>query len=233
MAKVVPRRRRRPQRETNWLLIGSIVVVGVVGLFALLFVTLQGDGVPTPTPEPVALTAFCAANEENCVEKGNPDAPVTIVEVSDYGCGHCRNFNLEGTADALDEMYVDSGQVRWIVLPYALGDATAGAAEAALCAAEQDAFFEFHHEMFVIQTTDAALTGEGFVDAAEEVRMDADAFTACYESNRYRDAVQRNIAMATRAGVSATPTFFINGMKFEGNRPLANFQREIERAMES
>lgn len=235
MAKVVSRRNKRgPRRGTNWLLIGGIVAAGVIGLFVLLFVTLQGQGVPTPTPPPVAnLAQFCAANEENCVEKGDPEAPVTVVEISDYGCSHCRNFNLGGTADSLDQMYVEKNQVRWIVVPYALRPATQPAAEAALCAAEQDEFFPYSDQLFELQGTDQALTKEGFLQAADEVGLSVEEFGNCYDSNRYSSVVQRNVAVAANAGVAATPTFFINGRKVEGNLPLSDFQERIEMALGS
>lgn len=235
MAKVAPPRKRQSQQgPTNWLLIGGVVAIGVIGLFVLLFLNLQGQGVPTPTPEPVAsLAEFCAENEENCVEKGNPDAPVTVVEVSDYGCPHCRNFNIGGTAEALNSSYVETDQVRWIVFPYALRAATQPAAEAALCAAEQDQFFPYHEQLFEIQDSEVALTREGFVQAAETVGLDVEAFEACLDSNRYRSVVQENMSVAAGAGVAATPTFFINGQKVEGNQPLANFQQQLDRLLES
>jgi protein-disulfide isomerase len=206
--------------------------VGVVGLFALLFMTLQGEGAPTPVPE-TELAEFCTTNEENCVAKGNPEAPVTVVEVSDYGCPHCRNFNLEGTAATLDDLYVKAGQVRWVVVPFALRSTTEPAAAAALCAAEQDQFFPFHHYMFEIQDTDAALSRTGFVQGAEALDMDVDAFEDCLNSGRYRSVVQRNIAAARSAGVTGTPAFFVNGARLEGNQPLSSFQEEIERALGS
>lgn len=231
MAKVAPRRsrRRRDEGGTNWYVIGGVAAIGVIGLFALLFLTLQGQGVPTPTPEPdLALIDYCEQNPENCITKGEADAPVTVVEVSDYGCSHCRNFNLEGTAEVLDEQYVDTGQVQWIALPYALGEQTAPTAAAAMCAAEQDAFWEFHTAMFELQTTEIALTEEAFVQAADELGLDMDTFESCLDAGEYVPVVQNNIQAASRAGVSATPTFFVNGTMVEGNRPLADFQQILD-----
>ena len=140
------RKAKQPQRETNWLLIGGIVaaVLVVGGLFYLLFLSLQDQDIPQRAQ---ALTEYCQENPDNCMTKGSPEAPVTIVEVSDYGCGHCRNFNLD-TAPLLEDLYVRSGQVQWVVLPYALSATTAPSAEASMCAAEHDAFFEFHNRMF-------------------------------------------------------------------------------------
>ena len=235
MAKVAPPRKRQTQQaKTNWLLIGGVVAIGVIGLFVLLFLNLQGQGVPTPTPEPVSSIAdYCAENPDNCVVKGNPEAPVTVVEVSDYGCPHCRNFNIGGTAEALDAAYVESDQVRWIVLPYALRAATQPAAESALCAAEQDQFFPYHEQLFELQDSAVALTREAYVQAAETVGLDMEAFEECIDSNRYRSVVQRNMSVAAGAGIAATPTFFINGQKVEGNLPLANFQQQLDRLLGS
>ena len=214
-----PRKRRREERSTNGPLVGGIVAIGVIGLFALLFITVQNQGVPTPTPEPdLALIDFCEANEENCVAKGEPDAPVTVIEVADYGCPHCRNFNIDA-APMFDAEFVETGAVEWMVLPYALRTATQPPAAAALCARDQGAFWEFHNAMFEIQDTDLALTREGFVTAAEELGLDVDAFESCLDSGEYEPVIANNVAVAARAGVSATPTFFVNGALVEGNDP--------------
>ena len=233
MAKVTPpRKRRREQGGVNWILVGGVIAVGVVGLFALLFVTLQNQGLPTPTPAPQAgLEDFCAANDENCIAKGEADAPVTVVEVSDYGCPHCRNFNLQ-SASMFDESYVDTGQVRWVVLPYALRQETASASVAAMCAAEQDMFFPYHLRLFQLQSTELAFTEAGYVQSAQSLEMDTEAFESCLADGRYGSVVQRNMAAAASAGVNATPTFFVNGVKVEGNNP-DGLQQAIENQLGS
>lgn len=236
MAKVVSRRNKKqtPRRNINWVMLGGILAVGVIALFALLFTTLQGQGVPTPTPGAItALNDYCAANEANCIEKGSADAPVTIIELSDYACSHCRNFNSGGTADALDEMYVESGQVRYIVVPFSTNTTTRAASEASFCAAEQDLFFEYHRAMFDQFGTDDAYTESGILSAARDAGVDVEEFQACVESGEQVNTLQRNLAAASSAGVRVTPTFFINGRMVEGNLPLASFQQEIEQALES
>lgn len=225
----VSRRARQPQRETNWLLIGGIIVAVllVVGLFYLLFTSLQEQDTPQAT---LPLSEYCQENPDNCMTKGPADAPVTIVEVSDYGCGHCRNFNLD-TAPLLEDLYVRQGQVQWVVLPYALGPTTTPAAEAAMCSADQDAFFEFHERMFEIQSEPDALTTGGFRRVAEELEFDMEAFNACFNSGKYSDTVQDNIRAASSTGVRETPTFFINGSLLRGNAPLSSFQQAINNAL--
>lgn len=235
MAKVVSRRRNRtPRRKTNWVMIGGLIVVGVVALFALLFTTLQGQGAPTATPERVtSLVEYCEANETNCVTQGSADAPVTVVEISDYACSHCRDFNLGGTAETITEEYVQTNQVLWIVLPYASSSTTRPAAEAGLCAAEQDRFFEYHEAVFERFGAPDAYSREGIISAGRAAGVDLDQFEACVDEARYAGAVQSNLTSAVSAGLRVTPTFFINGQKVEGNLPLASFRQQLDGALES
>lgn len=234
MAKVVSRRRKQPSsRKTNWVMIGGIFLIGAIALFALLFATLQGQGAPTATPEAVSLVAYCAANEANCVSKGDADAPVTVVEISDYGCSHCRDFNLEGTADALDEAYVQTEQIRWISLPYASSSTTRPAAEAALCAAEQDRYFEYHEAMFEQFGSAGAYSRDGILSAGETAGVDLEEFAACVDDGRFADELQSNLTAAVSAGLRVTPTFFINGQQVEGNLPPASFRQQLDDALES
>lgn len=222
------RARREESKGTNWLLIGGIVAVGVVGLFALLFVTLQEQDSPRPTEEVLGqpLAEYCEENPGNCVTNGADDAPVTIVEVSDYNCNHCKNFNVE-TAGLLEDLYVTPGQVKWVILPYALGPQTAPAPAAAMCAAEQDRFFEYHRQLFEQQGSPQFMTAAGFQQAAEIAGLDSEAFNACLQEGKYNSTVQENVIAATAVGVDSTPTFFINDVMLRGNQPLTAFQQQI------
>jgi len=235
MAKKVRRRRstQADERKTNWLIIGGFIGLGVIGLFGLLFASLQGSGPPTAEPTPsrsLILEDYCNSNPDNCVAIGAADAPVTLVEVSDYGCGHCANFNLN-SADILKSEFVETGQVRWITLPYALGGQggypTLPSAASALCANEQgaDAFEAYHKALFALQGTANYNTRDGFMSVAENLGLDMAAFEACYDSGRYESTVGENIQAANRSGVSATPTFYVNGQIVRGNLPLDSFRQ--------
>jgi protein-disulfide isomerase len=222
------RTRREESRGTNWLLIGGIVVVGLVALFALLFLTLQEQDSPQPTQEVVGqpLEEYCQENPGNCVSEGDDNAPITIVEVSDYGCSHCKNFNLE-TAGLLRDLYITPGQVKWVVMPFALGPQTAPASAAAMCAGEQDSFFDYHHRLFELQGDPQFMTSASFRQAAEDVGLDMDAFNACLQDGQYNNTIQQNVAAATAVGVNSTPSFFVNGVLLRGNQPLTAFQQQI------
>jgi protein-disulfide isomerase len=218
-------RRQRQQRKTNWPVIGGAIAIAIIALGVLLFLALQ-------TPETQSLADFCLENSDNCVAKGSSEAPVTIVEVSDYGCSHCRDFNLE-TAGLIEDLYITPGEVQWVVLPFASRSGTLPATTAAMCADDQGRFFDFHRRLFELQGEATALTPAGLLQVAGELGLDTDAFSACLESGEHDAAVQENIRAANSLGVNSTPNFFINGKKLEGNRPLTDFQQQISASIGS
>ncbi|MCB9418326.1 MAG: DsbA family protein [Ardenticatenaceae bacterium] len=230
MAKKVSKKRnvQSQQKQTNWLLIGGIVGIGVIGLFALLFLSLQDPA----APELLSLEQYCQDNPDNCVTEGSADAPVTIVEISDYGCIHCRDFYTQ-TEPSLKEQYVDSGKVRYIVVPFALSTATYAAANGGLCAAEQDRYFEYGHAMFAQYDDADARQRDGIERAGQAAGLDMAQFTECLNQSRYNNVLQQNIQAVGDAGVSSTPNFFVNGQHIEGAQPFAAFQQQIDALLNS
>ena len=224
------RRARTQEKGTNWVLVGGIIVgaVAVLGLLALALSEPAGS----IENEPLSLIDYCAENPDACIAQGEPDAPVTAVEVSDYGCGHCRDFNLE-TAGLLEDLYVTPGDVQWVVLPFALRDETVPPARAAMCANEQERFAEFHHELFERQDQLGVLISTDFADVVTAVGLDAEEFQSCFDSLRYVQTLRENRQAANEARVTGTPTFFIDGVVLEGNQPLTVFQQTINNALGS
>lgn len=225
------KRRRKQQkkavnRQTNWSVIGGVVLVGVLILAGLYyFASRNSEGV-----DEVTLTSYCEGNPENCVFSGGEETAVTIVEVSDYGCSHCKAFH-EQTLPALKQQYIDNEQVRWITVPFALSSERIAATNAAMCANEQGAFAAMGELLFAQQGTALAFTQEGYMAAANELQLDMMAFSSCVDNGRYDDTIRRNIRVANGVGVNSTPTFFINGRKISGAQPLSVFQQQIEAAL--
>ncbi len=226
---------------TNWILIGGIVGVGAILLIALLlYSTTSGGGSINPRDAATQtaesrlslgelgqqLATYCEDNPQRCFAKGSETAPVTIFEFSDYGCGHCRDFNLDGGADTIDTQYVKAGQVRWVNVPFALRSETLPAAASAMCAGEQGKLFEYHKVLFSQQTEAQGLAREGFVKAATTVGLDLNAFERCLDANKHVADVNGNMTLANQAGLEGTPTFFVNGQKLAGNN-LAGLQQLI------
>jgi protein-disulfide isomerase len=225
--KPIRTKKTQTKKGTNWLLIGGVAVVGIIGLFGLLYLALR-----EPDSTRQSLAEYCDSSDGNCVGYGDEAAPITLVEVSDFGCPHCRAFHQE-KAPTLMERYVDTGDVRWLFVPYALRAETVPASNAALCANEQGQYVEFADALFNTEPAEQALTRNGFIAAAEEVGLDIDSFTTCLEDGRYNRVVTTNQEAARRAGVSATPSFFVNDVIIRGNVPMEEFERRFQQILSS
>jgi protein-disulfide isomerase len=156
---------------------------------------------------------------------GPEDAPITIVEFSDFQCSYCARFH-EQTFDKLIEEYGD--QIRFVYRDYPLlgmHPEAQPAAEAAQCANDQDAFWEMHDLIFSNQF---ALSSESYISFAEELTLDMDAFNECLESGKYADEVLADMEEGISYGVSGTPAFFVNGRILMGAQPFENFAALIE-----
>ena len=157
---------------------------------------------------------------------GPREAPVTIVEFSDFQCPFCRS--VVATLKQVAARYPDKVRLvfRDFPIPGLHPDAPL-AHEAARCAGEQGQFWPYHDLLFE-RTNVNATALKGY---AADLKLDDKKFAECLDSGRSRAAVGADVAEGTRLGVSGTPTFFINGTPLVGNVPLADFQRAIEREL--
>ena len=223
MAKKSPQRRKQQTRETNWAIIGGLIVIGVLVFGGLLYLALR----PSQAQPVQTLAEFCAENSDNCIFMGEESAPITLVEVADFGCIHCQDFHNQ-TATPLKEKYVDTGDVRWVFLPYALSPTTVPAAASAMCANEQGQFFPYASALFAIEPPTTRLSADGYRQAAESVGLDLDEFTSCMDDGRNLAKVNTNQDKARAVGVSGTPTFFLNDQELSGAQPLSVFSQAID-----
>ena len=152
---------------------------------------------------------------------GAEDAPITIVEFSDFRCGFCRRFHNETYTQLIND-YGDDIRFVYRDFPVVGGQR---AAEASNCAIEQDAYWDFHDTMF---TTEIGDTNADFVSVAEMIDIDTQAFESCLEEAAYTEEVANDMNDAREYGVTGTPTFFINGVRIVGAQPYAVFQQVIE-----
>ena len=166
---------------------------------------------------------------------GSPSAPVTLVEFSDYLCGHCRNFSMQ-TAPLIIEKYVVSGKVRIVAHPVPGDEIRTLFVEAAFCAAEQGQYWQYHEALFEkhdhLRSITAAESVRAVVaEVAEEVGLDVDQFIACWESQHRRQFIGNSALAAYEAGIRIVPTFSVRGEIIVGARPYEEFERLIERAI--
>lgn len=143
---------------------------------------------------------------------GPADAPVTIVEFSDFECPYCSR--LAATLKQVREQYPE--QVRIVFRHFPLRSIHPNAqkaAEASLCAEDQGKFWEMHDRLFEQQQS---LANETFLATARELNLDLEAFQQCLQSGRYAQEVQSDFLAGARTGISGTPSLFINGRKLVG-----------------
>jgi protein-disulfide isomerase len=154
---------------------------------------------------------------------GPDDAPVTIIEFSDYECGYCRLWYQE-TFDRLLASYPT--QVRFVYRDFAfLSAQSVPAAEAAQCAGEQDAYWTYQRDLFAGQ---GGLNRDTFIEYAANLGLDVQTFTTCIDSERYKTEVSSDTNAGGQAGVTGTPAFFINGRFVGGYLPYDQFVAIVE-----
>lgn len=175
-------------------------------------------------------TAGQTAKRYNIPIDGSPflgpaNAPITIVEFSDYECPYCRQWHDEVYHRLLQD-YKD--KIRFVYRDYPLSglhpDAIS-AAESAYCAGEQGAYWQYHDLLFSGQY---ALGLDSYQKYASSLKLDMAKFTDCLNKRRYQAEVQSNYQFAANLGVSSTPTFFINGLALVGAQSYDVFKQVID-----
>jgi protein-disulfide isomerase len=158
---------------------------------------------------------------------GSADAPVWIVEFSDFQCGFCRKF-WQDTLPKLKNAYISKGNVRFTYRHFAvLGKPSEHAALAAECAAAQKKFWPYHDKLFA-NLGHALFTEANLKRFAREVGLNGNEFGACLAAERYGEKVQRETATAAYLGGRGTPLFFINHKLLPGAQPYSIFEKIIE-----
>ena len=174
-----------------------------------------------PPRQPIEL----AAGERS---KGPEDAPVVIVEFSDFECPYCGRATA--TLAALMDRYPE--RIRFVYKDFPLPNHPNAfkAAEAGHCAHEQGMFWELHDRLFAMQD---ALDVESLKTYADELGLDTGAFNACLDEGRHAQSVDRDMAAGRSYGATSTPTLFINGRPVLGALPLDVFDRIVREELDA
>jgi len=194
-----------------------ILLIGGITLFVILFVSaLVLPGILTNS-RPVGDIVMPAAHvhpEPNGLFMGDPNAPVKLVEYSDFQCPYCKLF-ADGSEQDIIRDYVSQGLVYFEYRPFTvIGSESDAAALAAYCAADQNKFWEYHDILF------ANITGEqvgDFYDKrlyafAENIGLDMDRFRSCYKSQTFRQQLEDHRKEGLADGLKGTPAIYINGI---------------------
>jgi protein-disulfide isomerase len=233
--QVIREQRRRAQQRSRIILYAGVALVAIA-VAAFLIVPQMAPVGKIATIEPIARPQAA----DNAA--GDPDAPIKIVEYSDFQCPYCGLFTKQ-TEGQLMDAYVATGQVYFVYRSYGawIGKESADAAAAAYCAGDQGKFWEMHDMIFANQTGENVgdFTPKRLVAFAGMLGLDMGEFNSCFNGNKYADRIQQDAQDAQASNIRATPsfvmTYVVNGETrtevIEGAESFATFQSKIDAAL--
>ena len=189
-------------------------------------------------PQAAALAPAAAAQKPAAVEArvdvpvgsapiwGPADAPVTIIEFSDYECPFCRKFHAE-TWPQLQQAYAN--KIRLVYKDFPLGGHpnASPAALAARCANDQSKYWQFHDKLF----SGKAFSNAYFEQVASELGLNLADWKSCFSAQKYAKEIQADYSYGEQLGIDGTPTFFINGVRLIGAQPYSAFKKVIDQEL--
>ncbi len=191
---------------------------------------------PTPSAPEVPQAPATPATVDDDPVLGSQDAPVTLIEFTDYQCPFCGR-HYTNTYGQLKKDYIDTGKVKYVVRDFPLGfhPHAQKTAEATECADDQGKFWEMHDKIFETQATWSNATDiiPTLKQYAADLKLNTGTFNTCLDSGAYKDEVAKDMADGSAAGIDGTPGFWVLGPggkseQISGAVPFADFQKAID-----
>lgn len=190
--------------------------------------TAAGSTLPSLQPTPAGPVNVSVGNYP---PRGNVNAKVTVIEFADFRCPFCEQW-FQTIEPSLMSDYVNTGKVQFYFRNYAfLGPASTLAAEAGECANDQGQFWAFHDYMYQHQPDESdtsMYTDDNLTQIAGNLGMDPTQFSSCLTSKDASQKVAKDMSDGQAAGVSGTPTTFINGVAIVGAVPYSQIKAAID-----
>ena len=225
------------------LIFGVITVGVIIAISVSVFYSGSSDNLtPYNNPfesasdTPLSSLTFSSLITKDTPLKGDPSAPITIIEFGDFQCPNCGRFVRE-TAPLIDEQYVNTGQVSFAFKHFpVIGLDSKPAAMASQCAKDQGMFWEFHDALYNSQGP--GNTGWAKKDNlkifASSIGLDRESFDSCLDSNKYLSLVKNDLKIAQQMGFQGLPSFIIldnvdsTAEAFSGAHPFPTFQKLLD-----
>ncbi len=242
MSETIIIKRQDLWKYSTFLLLAVLIIVGFIsftGNKSSNTGTGAGTVVNNPGQQVAVPTARAEVSADDDPVLGDKNAPVTIIEFSDYQCPFCRKF-WQDTLPELKKNYIDTGKVKLVYRDFPLGfhPNAIPAAEAANCAREKDgdkAYFKMHDKIFEEQNKlDGGTVKSTIFDGwdkevlkkwAKDIGYD---IGSCLDSDKYASEIQKDESDGQAAGISGTPGFFVNGQLISGAQPYSVFKQLID-----
>lgn len=209
--------------RTRWLASMPLAFALGIGLGYMLW-GRQAPAASAPTPQANEPRRYQVSTDDDPA-LGPEDAPILLIEFSDFNCPFCRMWHQE-TFPVLMSAYPD--QIRFVYRDFPVvggGQVGLEAAQAANCAGDQGAYWEFHD---ALMSGRYGLSRQAYQQYAADLRLDIAALEECLETGYYEQEVLQDRNYALELGITGTPTFFLNGIPIVGAQPTAMFQQIIE-----
>ena len=201
-------RKKRIQKAKKQQRILIFIVVGIALLITgfIIFQSLK------PVGEIKQLTVRNHPQTDG-LTMGDPNAPIVVEEFSDFQCVACFRF-WEGLEKEFIDYYVSTGKVFFKYTPFSfIGPESFQAAEAAYCANEENRFWDYHDMVFENWNGENVgnYSDQRLIAFASSIGLNENNFKSCLNKNKFNNEVQKGISYGTQSGISATPSFIVNG----------------------
>jgi len=205
------------------LIVGIIVsiVIAVIAVSALNFDSTNTVMENTDTNSSVSPLSFSNLITSDTPLKGDPSAPITLIEFGDFQCPNCGRFARDASPQ-IEASYVESGQVSMVFKHFTvIGPDSKTAAMASQCANDQGMFWEFHDELYNNQGPENSgwANKDNLKQVALNMGLDKQSFDSCLDSNKYQSLVEDDLNLAKQIKFTGTPSFLL--LKSDGSKPQA------------
>ncbi len=209
-----------------------LLIAGVVAVGAYLLVAARGSD-EAPDLAPIPLGTVASADASSGTSYGSDDAPVTIMDFSDYLCPSCRAFNSMSAKLLRQNLAGEGGSVRWVSYDFPLWTESWAPAMAAQCAKRQGRYWEMHDMLYArVDSWKTERNPNGkFIDYAKDLGLDADAFKQCVNGQETLAEVQAMRAYGESLGISGTPSVFFNGEPVTDGLDYGSMEGRIQAAV--
>lgn len=211
-----------------WMLSTIVLAVLVVGFFAG---NLYSGGFSFGGPKYDLVMGERSGGASGSEGYGDPSAPVTIIEFSDFQCPYCKRF-FDNTLSSVESAYITTGKARMVYkdFPLSFHANAKPAAVAARCAGKQGNFWGMHDAIFLNHEkwTEVPDPTPVFAAMAKKLKLKKKKFAECLVSTEFDAQINADMNEGRKAGIGGTPGFFVNGEKIDGAVPFSVFESVIE-----